>query len=332
MGIMYIILNISFLLLTKQILVNAVINALLEKSYIDDINGILTTNVKGSKFTSCITDCTRKSGCFGVLYNVTAQSSVRCKHLHYGNGNLNVSVFHGYDLYILNCYQLGMEFTTYYVKSGWVLSCPKLYFSLDSLDTGIAHGPYDHIDFIGDGKFGKSLSLYNHLDPEDSSYATAYLDLGTYPPPEYCFLRPDSCPDGVSYSFWLNILNPTNTWQGFITSKRLNGLGFAIYWENHGTGIGLQTSDLSNSRFYVPRATFESMFDYNIWLHYTYVYKYDAGHNLQLYISGNRMTTEFDTLPAGYAPNDDSCLYLGKLHTDEAVGIHSSKILTIQQG
>ncbi len=253
------------------------------------------------------------------------QTSVRCKHIRHGSGNLNVTAFHGYDLYILNCYQLGVEFTTYYVKSGWALSCSKLYFSLDSY-TGIAQGSYDHIDFTSDGKFGRSFSLYNHNDPADSSIATAYLDLGDYPPPDFCFLRPDSCPRGASCSFWLNIRGPTNTWQGFITSKRLVGLGFTMFWGPIGTGIGLQTSDASNSRFYIPIHIFDLMFGYNVWHHYTYVYKYEAGHNLQLYVDGNLVTTDFEALPDGYTPNDDSCLYLGKLHTDETFGMGQMKL------
>ncbi len=84
---------------------------------------------------------------------------------------------------------------------GWRSKCPKLYFPLDSDQSGTYGGSSSNANFSTNGKLCKALYLEN-----DGSAPYAYHNLGnTFTSDQCCFPDPSSCVNGASFAFWMMI-------------------------------------------------------------------------------------------------------------------------------
>ncbi len=149
--------------------------------------------------------CLMQCRCRYILYN---QKLKKCHLFSQGWKEVNLNEFDTYKLFVTKeqeiCQDLCIGVTT---PKNWTSSCPVQYFALD-FDTGTktARGPEpENIDFTAEGVVGNAF--YNPTTT--SSIVKAYLDLGVYLLPEFCFTDPQSCEHGTTFSFWLMIVGPT---------------------------------------------------------------------------------------------------------------------------
>ncbi len=134
-----------------------------------------------------------------------------------------------------------------------------------------------NIQFISGGKIGNAL--YSPTDSQSGN--RAYYKLGTYPSSQYCFPEPTRCNEGVTFSFFLNILGDVtgnNGWQGFFSTTPEQGPGFSMYW--HPTGglwfLVRRDEDTDAEDITIPSATFMADYGFNIWVHYLITYKFSV--------------------------------------------------------
>ena len=252
------------------------------------ISGQLTIESYSENTMLCMTKCLLKSDCKGILFNENKHISERCKIVTDGKYFIDLMLLSGLNLYGYHDAHFDVTGLT-----GWTSGRPKLYFPLDS-DTGTKLGtrPLNN-QFIAGGKIGNA-----YYKPYDGSFAQrAYYNLGYYPSSDYCFPEPATCNAGVSYAFWLNTLgdttNPSDMWQGFITTMPREGPGFYVYYR-HSKGMYFRIrrdSDTKREQVKIPSSTFLSNYGYNVWVHYVITYKFNQSVNInansmKVYLNG----------------------------------------------
>ncbi len=209
-----------------------------KRSDIKTLYGKVELIKDGNKLILCLAKCTiNVCHCKGILFNKNQSKNQRCQHISYGSNTIDLGEFPGFLHYSQDktqekiCIDLRMavNFKDYNIP------CPRLYFPLDNNQTGNAMAgkgagaSVENVQFVSEAKFGKAL--YN---PTTDGELKSYYHLGIYPRAEFCFPFPDTCPEGMSISFWLKIRSDTGQVQGLITTMKSNGPGFAVYFTNNG--------------------------------------------------------------------------------------------------
>ncbi len=138
---------------------------------------------------------------------------------------------------------------------------------------------------------GKVGSMLYH--PSDGTNHTfAYLRLGPFTPPDFCFTYPKDCSAGVSYAMWVNLLGDTGVqFQGFFTTHEWENSGVIVAWiPGNGLGFAVTNSQREDTAF-ISTSYFNTNYGFNIWVHYVFVYKYAEGEseaqdNMKIYMDG----------------------------------------------
>ncbi len=195
----------------------------------------------GNILILCLAKCTiNVCNCKGILFNENLFKNQRCQHISYGSNTIDLGEFPGFLHYsqqaeletkVKACDDSKMSINL----KDYGIPCPRLYFPLDDNKTGNAMAgkgagaSTENVQFVSEAKFGKAL--YN---PTADGELKSYYHLGMYPRPEFCFPFPDTCPEGMSISFWLKIKSGAGQVQGMITTMKSNGPGFAVYFTHTG--------------------------------------------------------------------------------------------------
>ncbi len=176
------------------------------------------------------------------------------------------------------------------MPGNWNSGCPAAYFPLDANSEGTAYGnDPTAIDFSQPGQVGNGLSFVN---PSGNLNAAFRLH-GTFVSPDYCFTTPDTCPDGFTMGFWMNILGQHggSLNQAVLSRKpSVNGLGFRIFWKkNQGLYIEINRVDSVEEKLIVKIADYPSSNSFGVWYHYAMSYKFDGNNPsnvFNLYLDG----------------------------------------------
>ncbi len=153
--------------------------------------------------SDCSTECFEQNWCTGILFDRNADIPNRCKLVTSPFlAQIDLTGLLRHDIFLkkpdkrTGCSNMGIS-----TPEGWRSECPKLYFPLDSDQTGTYGGSSTNADFSSDGKLGKSIYLEN-----DGSAPYAYHNLGnTFTSDQYCFPDPSTCVNGASFAFWMMI-------------------------------------------------------------------------------------------------------------------------------
>ena len=210
-----------------------------------NITGEIIDNHYSGTLVSCLAKCmTSSCGCKGVLFNRTQPRANRCKHVSYGRDIINWSALPEFQYFSpkqMSLKEVCTDLNIDVIPATWTSPCPKLFFSFDGAQTGSARAgnavgaSADNIQFVSTSKLMPSgvkpnnQGLYN---PTTNGDLKSYYHLGTYPRTEFCFAFPDSCPYGMSVSFWINIKASTSTDQGFITTLNSDQPGFLVFFHD----------------------------------------------------------------------------------------------------
>ncbi len=270
----------------------------------------------GSQIT-CSDRCLSQRLCKGMIFNGHAKHAQRCK-LITSESTMRISGLiseHNYKQYSFKiplespCKDLRISVDT---PTEWRAGCPKLYFPLDEILEGTAQGPDASTIEFAPGKINNSFYL-----PNPTGNVQAYFSLGNYPSTDYCFPEPQKCKDGVSFSFWLNILAPSHGTQGIITTTASGSPGFIINWSGQYEDIHIQfrrDSDTMIELIALDQQDFEESFAFGIWVHYIITYKFGAGifgNNVELYLNGEVHDKSFKW--TGPWPEANTADYDGRL-------------------
>ena len=233
------------------------------------LNGTIVPESNCETARHCGLHCMMKACCKAFLFN--SFMAEKCKLILASQAQITRETWSDYQFYKSEI-NIGAV-----VVSEWRSSCPLLYFPLDS-STGTALGESPgNIQFIQGGKIGNTL-----FSPTDSQSGNrAYYKLGNYPSPQYCFPEPTRCNDGVTFSFFLNILGDVagnNVWQGFFSTVPEQGPGFLVYWHpiSGFQFLVRRDEDTHAEHITIPSATFMTDHGFNEWVHYLITYKYSV--------------------------------------------------------
>ncbi len=252
--------------------------------------------------------------CQGILFNKSKPLDSRCKQVHTGQKCINQSELNGYTFYYSNdMKQIGIGIK---VSSCWNSGYATRHFPLDDIGSGVAKGEIPgNIQFVSGGVIGNTL--YNPTAVHDNA---AYLELGMFPSGNYCFPEPAICPDGVSFSLWLNVLGDTGNWQCFITTAPHGGPGFSMSW-NPDPAWGFyfevrRDNDTFTEWIHITSSDFMTNFGYNTWHHYVITYMYDGsnnGNNMEAFIDGLLRPDSGKITQAGFDEGPNTANYDGRL-------------------
>ncbi len=245
-------------------------------------SGKLKTATNYQTLRSCAMKCSIEAvaNCSGLAFSSNKPESLKCFHII---DDTNITdrtsvMWNEYEFFYLS----GKSPMT-----NWISPKPKLYFPLDS-DTGSRLGTNpENIAFIGGGIVGNAF--YNPIGGGIQSY----YRLGDFSSTEYCFPHPQSCPQGVTFAFWLKILGDTGTKQGIFTTRTEGGGGFKVLLTPSSAG-GLLTYvkrdfDMMDEKLKVDNPMFLETYGYGTWFHYLWRYKFDTsslGNNMNLNLNG----------------------------------------------
>ncbi len=274
----------------------------------------VTGNIVDSAFNDeiqCSAGCMDKTMCSAILFRSYNDISKRCKHIICGNNYVNLTYWPHYNVYSILAVDLNIGIET---PIGWNSGKPKLYLPLDT-DTGTKMGSnIANIEFNYDGIINKAF--YNPTDGSGGNIS--YYHLGNFLPPDYCFPAPESCPNGVSFAFWLNILSDTGNFQGIVTTARRWGPGFTMIWKDvSGSDMRfriIRHNDHKYEQVKMSVGNFHSNYGYGKWVHYVITYKYENGstvNNMGVYLDGVARPNSEKSSPSPYPVTDPG--YHGKL-------------------
>ncbi len=244
-----------------------------------DLNASVTEKPHLNNFLACSIECLIHDYCIGILFKENAETSAKCKTLSTGQNIIHSGEVDGYQTFIKGCKGIPM-------LSEWASSCPALYLPLDGDHGGqiIGTSP-ESLQFIPGGKLGNML--YHPADGTSSTFA--YLRLGPYMAPSFCFTYPRNCPEGVSYAMWINLLGDTGVeYQGVFTSYDFEtDRGIVALWYP-GQGITyVVNSDVFYAQVFCPENYFMVDYGFNVWMHSVFVYKYEGAETeFDLYVDG----------------------------------------------
>ncbi len=211
-----------------------------QKPDITTLSGKIENITDSSILILCLVKCMiNRCSCKGILFQMNQLKNQRCKHILYGRNTIDLNAFPGFVFYSYDergnkqCNDLKMAVTL----EDWDIPCPRLYFSLDDAQTGSAMAGNGegasaaNVQFVSDAKFGKAMYY-----PTINDQLKSYYHLGMYKRSNLCFPFPDTCPKGMSISFWLKMKGNTGAVQGLITTMSSNGPGFVVYFY-HNNGL-----------------------------------------------------------------------------------------------
>lgn len=117
--------------------------------------------------------------------------------------------------------------------------------------------------------------LYHPSDGTNNTYA--YLHLGTFEAPAFCFTYPKDCPGGVSFAMWVNLLADTGSeYQGIFTTHKFEKSGIIVSWlPVNGLIFAVTNNERQDTAKIIP-SHFNTNYGFNVWVHYVFVYKYSA--------------------------------------------------------
>ena len=273
---------------------------------------------KGQIIQSCAISClvNRGTSCKGFVFSSDQPIFSRCMHIvdSITSTDLTSPLWNGYELYYLARISPMVQ---------WKSPKPRLYFPLD-YDTGTRHGPDpQNVAFIGGGIVGNAF--YNPIGGGSKSY----YRLAHYNSSQYCFPVPTSCPLGVTFSFWVNILNETGDVQGLLTTKPTDGQGLVIRWKNDQGFRTFIQRDLDNKEeiLKIDPQTFLDNYGYGSWVHYVLAYRFNGsslGNNMDVYLNGiARPDSEKRVTAWSGTTGHDGGLELGHAHLGKSAGYAS---------
>ena len=165
--------------------------------------GTITPFSTADTLSDCAIECFEQNGCTVILFDGNADLPNRCKLVSSPfSAPVDLTGLLGHETFLIRpdskvtCNIMGIT-----TPEGWRSGCPKLYFPLDSDQSGLYGGSSTNANFSTDGILGKALYLKN-----DGSAPYAYHNLGnTFTSDQFCFPDPSSCMNGASFAFWLMI-------------------------------------------------------------------------------------------------------------------------------
>ncbi len=238
---------------------------------------------------SCSMSCLWQKTCKGFLFGGNLDSTEKCKLVLSGTGiSTNKTEFEEYELFLARkrtrCKNLLIYGAT---PEDWRSACPVLYFPLDNMLEGSARGSNASLIQFTGGVVDSSIHF-----PNPSGDNVAYFHLGHYPSTSYCFTTPARCPRGVTYAFWLNILEDTGTYQGVITTLIGREPGFSVLWSPIQGGylnFWVQRDFGIPETCYIFRQDFVHLYGFGNWVHYVITYKYvglETKNDMAVYFNG----------------------------------------------
>ncbi len=266
--------------------------------HILDLNASVTEKSHLNNFLACSIECLIENNCVGILFNENAETSAKCKALITGQNPIHSSEVNGYHTYIKGCKGVPM-------LSEWTSSCPALYLPFDGDHGGqvIGQSP-ESLQYIPGGKLGHML--YHPADGTSSTFA--YLRLGPYTAPSFCFTYPKDCPEGVTYAMWINLLGDTGVGpQGFFTTyNQIIEQGVVSLWLPEAGILFAVAYDYYADSVY-PVSEFMANYGFNVWVHYVFVYKYDGpGTEIDIYMDGVVQSCVKDSNGPSSRPNSNT--------------------------
>ncbi len=144
---------------------------------VNQIYGEITENYGVKTLMGCIAHCLTHTGCKASLFNRHPGGSEKCLQVRSGINFIKITDYEYYN--IRRCADPNTANYNFLIDAG--LSCPRLYFPLDT-DTGTRRGSSPgNIQFVSNGKVDGAF-----LNPVTSSMRS-YYNLGFYPESHYCF-------------------------------------------------------------------------------------------------------------------------------------------------
>ena len=224
---------------------------------------------------SCSLQCLKDSLCTAVLFNVNEVSHMRCKLISSNSSvSLDLNALSGYEYFILSPETL-MEYN--YIGGiakpiGWRSGFPKLYFPLDSDQSGTYFGSSVNANFSTLGKLGQAIYIKN-----GDGLPPAYHNLGNnFCSSQYCFPEPGSCMNGATFAFWMKIPGQPTSYTGYPTTAHKKGPGFVVFWDlywNKLVFVVRRDTDTREDRISIAANDMNTDYGFNTWIHYVITYR-----------------------------------------------------------
>ena len=220
------------------------------------------------KWLSCSSEClTGTHHCSGILISGKRGSSQECKLISPEVSTpVDSNALHEYEHFAIKsvpqvaCDNMGIS-----TPVGWRSGCPVVYFSMDVQITG----GLVNADFLSAGKLDQALNV-----PTVASASDGYYNLGNFPQTDYCFPDPATCPNGVTYAFWMKIASLSTNIDGYLTTALDGGPGFRVYSKPGGVYFLIRRFAENKQTFvYVDGLTFNVEYGFDNWIHYTIAYR-----------------------------------------------------------